>query len=158
MNVGIVILIIFSVGVYVGIIISRQYKAKELYYVKEKNKKRTEYYYQLNQWFTQYLAGKRIENYFKEREIKRIAIYGWNELAARLCDELKNSEIEIVAIIDRKAEQLKINIPVYSLNEKMPKMDILVVASSYYFYEIREEMEKKVTCSITALGDILCEL
>ena len=109
----------------------------------------------LKQWFVLRQQGKTTEQYFKENEYKQIAVYGMSDLGQFLSDELQNSEIEVVYGIDRRADKLSAQVPILTMEDELPVVDVCVVTAAYYFNQITEELQKKLECPIISIEDIL---
>ncbi len=111
-----------------------------------------------NQWMINKQSGKDIKEYFVKKKYQKIIIYGMSYVGERLLDELKRSDIEIVAAVDKNADSIFADISVISPDDKMPEAECVVVTPVYFFEEIAEEMSAKVTCPIISLEDILYEI
>ena len=109
----------------------------------------------LKQWFVLRQQGKMTEQYFKENEYKKIAIYGMSDLGQFLSDELQNSEIEVAYGIDRRADKLSARVPILTMEDELPTVDVCVVTAAYFFNQIAEELQKKLECPIISIEDIL---
>lgn len=116
------------------------------------------YYNTLNQWIKVKNQGKNLGEYLIENNYKRIAIYGMGELGNRLCEELKQSDVEIVYGIDQSAQFAYSDLTVYSLEDELPEVDAVVVTAVFAFDEIRESIEGKVNGEIISLEDIVFEV
>lgn len=143
----------------VGIICSAAY-LKNKYIVKhQKDAEATEkiqlYFSMLNQWLMLKIDGVSLEKYFVENNIKTIAIYGFGEVGKRFYEDMKNSNIDILYIIDQNADTITEEIPVIKKTDVLEKVDALVVTATYYFDEIEGEMSEKVDSPIISLEEII---
>lgn len=111
-----------------------------------------------DQWMAVKQSGKDLKEYFHEKGYEKIVIYGMSYVGKRLAEELSDSNIEIVAAIDRNAKSVFADVPVITLDEDIPECDCVVVTAVYYFEEIEETLEKKVLCPVVSLEDILYEI
>ena len=91
-----------SLGYAGGTIINKKVVAKQ----KKQIDKFKSYYKILNQWMIFLHQDKSLDQYFIQRKYKRIAIYGMGELGNRLYEELENSSVEIVYVIDQEASSI----------------------------------------------------
>ena len=84
-----------------------------------------------------------IGNYFINRNIKKIGIYGYSMFAKHLIVQMKDTDVEISFLVDKQKDKLNIDIPVFLPEEALPKHDILVVTSFFYYDEIKKELGDK---------------
>ena len=99
--------------------------------------------------------NKNIALYFQKNGYYTIAIYGMSDLGVYLWKELENSGVQVLYGIDRRAEQLKINLPVLQIEDNLPEVDIIIVTAVYFFNMIDDALRKKVNCSVLSLEDVL---
>lgn len=112
----------------------------------------------LNRWLVTKQEGKSIVNYFHEKGITSIAIYGMSYLGERLLDELKNSDIEVKYAIDLNANNICTDVDVLLPSQELPRVDAIVVTAVSFFYDIQEMLSKKVDYEMISLEDILNEI
>lgn len=111
-----------------------------------------------NEWLAVKQKGKSIEEYLLANNVKTVAIYGLSYLGERLYYDLKNSNIEVKYAIDQNADKIYTDIDVYKPDEKLEKVDLIIVTAFYFFEEIECNLSKEVDCKIVSLEDILYEL
>ena len=75
-----------------------------------------------------------------------------------LIEELKETEIEIAYGIDKKADSLYSDIDVFSMEDLLEEVDVIVVTAITFYDEIEEKLSEKVKCPIVSLEDILYEV
>lgn len=114
----------------------------------------------MNEWMKTKQEGKHIKEYFEKNQYKSIAIYGLSYVGERLLDELKGCGLEVKYGIDKKidSDSICMNVDVYSPENELPEVDIIVVTAVYFFDEIRDKLSEKVDCPIVSLEDILYEI
>lgn len=126
-----------------------------------KTKKNVKKYLTLFRTMNQYLVtkqlDKRLEDFFIEKGIKTIAIYGMSHIGQRVIDDLENSSVKIIYGIDQRADRLTYNMDIYNPEDEFPVVDAIVV-TAYDFDEIAELLEEKVNCKILAFDDIIFNL
>lgn len=77
-------------------------------------------------------------------------------MAKHLINELRASDkVKIVYGIDRMASIMEGEFPIYSLDEKLPNVDAIIVTVIAEFDQIRETLEKKTDCLIISLEDVI---
>lgn len=113
------------------------------------------YYQLLNMWLEMRQNGKSITTYLQKKGIKQIAIYGMKELGERLYEELRNTEIEVICIIDKTPDLVLGDFQVISPEEKIPNVDAIIVTADYYYHEISEQIKTKVNCPVYSLNGVL---
>ena len=116
-------------------------------------------YLLLLHWTEALYLGHRVSDYFVEEGFKNIAIYGMGDLANRLMDDLLDSEINVVYGIDRDAAGTVCKIKdIYSLNDKLPKVDAVVITPFYAFDSIRNDLKNKMDAKIVSIEEVIWSL
>lgn len=121
-------------------------------------KKMGEFYKLLLKWLEIEQKGHSIRSYFTDNGYKTIAIYGMKELGERLFDELRDSEVEVKYIIDKKAETMYADVDIITPDEDLEEVDAIVVTAIHYMDEIEEMLEQKVDYPILSLTEIIDEV
>lgn len=104
----------------------------------------------MNRWIENLQTNKRVSSFFVRKGYKKIAIYGTSYLSQRLQKELENTDVSIDLIFDRNT--------IEKINEH--KVDVIVVTSTYYYYEILEQLTQIIEydCPIICIDDIVYKL
>lgn len=128
--------------------------------VKRERDKLFMYYQLLGRWIQNNQEKVSIMEYFKENDIKKIAIYGAGQLGQLLYDELKDTEVEIKYFIDQQAENLNMycDEKVVTIKEvpQQETVDAIIVTAYYFFDDILKELDKSgVDIDIISLEDII---
>lgn len=135
------------------------YNIKKLHDEKLQRMKVQRMYDYLNEMFALKQKGIFIQEFFKKRNIKTIAIYGFHYLGQRFYYEMLNSDIEIKYVIDRnKYLYNKYEIKVYGVEDNWDQVDIMVVTPIFEFYSIKSFIEKRIVCEVISIEDILIEM
>lgn len=115
------------------------------------------YYLMMDAWLQ--LRQKEIYLSYKLKEMGlcRIAIYGNGKMGKRLYEELKNSDVEVVYYIDKKAASMMEDIPVFSLEQVLPKVDAIIVSLSEYYNCIKKDLNKVCEYPVYSLDNIIYE-
>ena len=121
----------------------------------EQIEKITLYYQILNMWLEMKQKGQSGVTYLQEKKINRIAIYGMKELGERFYEEIKNTGIEVVCVIDQNPDDVIGDFVVISPEQRIPNVDAVVVTAEYYFPEISKQLKEKVNCPIYSLLGVL---
>lgn len=145
----------FSVigAVALNICLNKKHK-RDIETEKDFGRKIASYYHLLNKWLKFKQRGHSIEDYFHKNSIYSIAIYGYKELGERLYDDLKETDIEVKYIIDKNVGRVHAEVDVYGPDEKLPKVDAIVITATYYYDEIEDELYEMVDCPIISLEDL----
>lgn len=101
--------------------------------------------------------GKLLKNYFTENESYKIAIYGFADIGKLLYEELKNTEISVEYLIDRRADRISAEIPVVFPEEELKEVDFIVVTSPYYYADIKEMLSKKTSIPVASIEEVMGE-
>ncbi len=112
-------------------------------------------YNTLKRWFTLKQQNKTLHPYFVKNGYSRIAIYGMSDLGMYLLNELANSSVQVSYGIDRRAEKLELGFPVLTIEDALPKVDVIIVTAVYFFREIDVQLRQKVLCPVISLEDVL---
>lgn len=128
---------------------------REKKYFQQLSEKVSLYYQILNMWLEMKQKGKSAVTFLQKKEIKRIAIYGMKELGERLYEEVKGTEIKVACIIDKNPDQIKGDFVVISPEDTIPEVDAIIITADYYYWEIKKQLQEKVSCPIYSLNGVL---
>ncbi len=109
----------------------------------------------LKEWFKLNKQGKTLVGYFESNAYKNIAVYGMTELGQFLVSELSLSSVYVKYGIDRRAEELNAEVPILTMEDELPMVDVVVVSAVFYFDEIASELQNKIECPVISLEDVL---
>lgn len=129
----------------------------ELNNLKEELDKDRYYLKVLDQWMMLRENNFSIETWLIRAGCKKIALYGYSILGRHFHKELLGGEVTIQYVIDRQGNKLRLELPVYLPEDSVPKVDAVIVASTYYYDEIRQFLRKKGIGRIISLETILYE-
>lgn len=97
-----------------------------------------------------------VNGWFEKREYTKIAVYGYGIMGRHLISELRDTHIKVLFVIDAERDKIHTDLPVYLPDETLPEVDIVVVASYYYYDTVRRLLGE--TALLCSLGDIIHEL
>lgn len=109
----------------------------------------------LKEWLLLHIKEKRISDYFDRNNYHKIAVYGMAELGQFFVMELENSGLDVKYGIDRRAEMIAAEIPVLTLEDDLPPVDVVIVTAVYYFNQIADCLKDKLECPVISIEDIL---
>ena len=117
------------------------------------------YYFQvLNTWLELRNKNHNLKEYFINNNYKTIAIYGGGNLGIRLWEELQGTEVEIKYVIDNSVCILEEMIDIYSLEDELEKVDVVVVTPIHAYESIKNSLTEKMDCEIVSLADVVSEI
>lgn len=110
----------------------------------------------LNNWLKLKHQSKTLQKYFDDNYIKTVAIYGMGELGKRLFEELKSLDVEVTYAIDINAENIDIDgLEIFTLDNTLPKVDVIIITPVHLFYEIEDNLLKKGIKDVISLEDLV---
>ncbi len=146
------------IGGVIGGSTVRKQMNKKIKERQEMSEKVSDYYHIFEQWLSVRQDGKSLDTYFKRNGYKTIAIYGMKELGERLYDELKDSGIEVKYVIDKNADAIYIDVDVFTPDDELAPVDVIVVTATFYYDEIEEMLRGKVDYPVVSLEEVLYEM
>ena len=114
------------------------------------------YYYLFGSWMVLRNKGKMLVEYFKNYNLKDVAICGLGRLGLCLYEELKNSDINVKYAIDNKAESYSyLGLKVITPEEHLEAVDVIVITKFIEYKKIVDDLRKKTSCQIVSLEDVI---
>lgn len=144
-------------GTAAGAIVSGVFMQKAIDEKVKKVDKFKAYYNMLIEWLRIRQEGGGLEKYFIDNGYYSIAIYGMGEMGIRLYDELKNTAIKVEYAVDKEASTAFSEIDIVSIEEDLPKVDVIIVTAVFAFDEIAEKLGNMVEYPIVSLEDVIFE-
>ena len=109
------------------------------------------YYYLFGSWMVLRNKGKMLVEYFKNYNLKDVAICGLGRLGLCLYEELKNSDINVKYAIDNKAESYSyLGLKVITPEEHLEAVDVIIITKFIEYKKIVEDLRKKTSCKIVS--------
>ena len=96
-----------------------------------------------------------IAEFISNNKFKRVAIYGMSSLGRSLYTELRKHGIEIAYVIDRRKNVLCEGCTVYTLQDDLPNVDLIIVTAITYYDEIASMLGERIDCALLSLEDIV---
>lgn len=111
----------------------------------------------LSEWLQLKLDKRSIAEYLESINCNRIIIYGFGKYGKLLKDDLHDSDITIIGIIDRRANLLKDveNMTIYTPNEQLPECDAIIVSVIKNYDRVLLDMKNKVKIPVMSLYELL---
>lgn len=111
-----------------------------------------------NDWLTMQEQGLYIHDYLKEQGVESMAIYGDSYIGKRLYRSLRGKGPEVRCFIDRNAEFLEEDIPVYLPCAPLPAVDFIVICLVDEVDGIRKELADLSGAKISSITELLAEM
>lgn len=128
----------------------------------DNSKKMENKHYTINLLFSQWILNqqnqKNIASYLKKNDFVNVAIYGMGDVGKVLLSELQKNEIDVSYIIDRNVGEIFLEIPVITPEDYLDDVDAIIVTPFMQFLAIKEILQKKVSCPIISIADIVRDL
>lgn len=102
--------------------------------------------------------NKSLSTYFEKHHIETIAIYGYHFLGQRLYEELKETSIKVKYIIDRNCTFQNVEIPLFTMENELEKVDAIVITPMFEYCAIREELKEKIDCAFLSIEDVINDM
>lgn len=102
------------------------------------------YYYTLREWIFNKQKGKSISDYFIKNNITTIAIYGKGTLGDLLYNDIKETNIKILYVIDKITDEKFHQIPVINLEQinEQARVDAIIITPICDYPEILQNIER----------------
>ena len=154
---AIVVTIIVAAGVFVCCQVQSRAALKKANEAHSYKLKKYQSYYDLfGSWMVLRNKGRRLAEYFENRNMRNIAICGLGRLGLCLYEELKGSNINVKYAIDTKAESFSyLNLKVITPENHLETVDVIVVTKFIENEKTVEELRKKTSCQIVSLEDVI---
>lgn len=122
----------------------------------DKNRKYSQLF---DNWLILSERGENIGTYFKERDMKEVAVYGYGNIGRHAVTQLSHADIRVKYIIDqRKDGILSGDIVCYGMGDSLPDVDAVIVTPICEYGEIENRLQKKISVPILSIEDIIYEL
>lgn len=112
------------------------------------------------QWMKLKIQGISLIEFFRDREIHSIAIYGMGEIGQLIYDELvMENEAFIRYAIDRSGVRYVESLPTYCLDRDLPKVDAIVITPVLITDQLEEQIYDVLgECVTFVFEELLYEL
>lgn len=149
-NIGLII-----AGILLGEILVRRMQCRALDEIRENGRKNFYNFKLMNSLYKAAQDNVDFDAYFRKNGYKKIAVYGASYIGERFIKELEGSDTQVQYVIDKRAENLQSGIRSYHPEEKLPEVDAIIVTSTFFYCEIKRELEKKMKCDIIPLEEVI---
>ena len=108
----------------------------------------------LFRWIRRNQEERPVDIFFRENQLKKVALYYWNEMSELLYYELGNAGIQVTGVIDERTD-LEISLPVFANAEDMPDSDAIVICTAMNTAKIEEKLRSQKKCLVFTMDDLL---
>lgn len=111
----------------------------------------------LNQWLMNVEQGIKPEQYFTDRNYKRVAIYGMGELGVHLYHALSDSPVKVSYVIDRKGTCMVPEVTVKRPEDELEMVDVIVVTVLGQTEKLISNLKEKVKAEVVSIETVIWE-
>jgi hypothetical protein len=110
----------------------------DILYLQNKADKFEQYMRLLDRWMELREKDISLKEYLDEKNIKKVAIYGYGNFGRHLYWELKKSGVDVSYVIDRYGDKVGAECKVYLPEDHLPECDAIIVTTFWIFEDIRD--------------------
>lgn len=126
---------------------------------KEEGNEKDKIYNRLyHNWLLIIERGDRIEDYFHDKGIKEVAVYGYGNIGRHLVKQLIKTDVSVKYVIDKNKKDVSENIDIYHPTDKLSEVDAVIITPICEYQSIKNKIDKKISGEIISMEDIIYEL
>jgi len=99
-----------------------------------------------------------IADFLRKSGYKKIAIYGLGMVGRHIIADIKPYGANIIFGIDQNEINLEFGFPVYTLEDKLPDVEMIIVSVIYDYQKISELLERKTNAKIISIDELLDQI
>lgn len=146
------------IGGLIGYVCENYRAEKKARVIRRQSEKHLYLFKMMVEWMALIQDGKSISDYITNKGIRRIAVYGVSYVGDCLIRELKNTEWELIYGIDNAENTIWTDIPVFSMNDELEDVDIVIVTAVTNYEEIQKELFDKINSEVISLEEIIYQI
>lgn len=127
----------------------------EVYQLRKQQEKFQVHFQLVEYWLALRQKGVTLADFFIKRDFHRVAIYGYGVLGQRLYQELLGSGVKAIYGIDRRVKGNGTVFPIYTPNDDLEDVDVVIVTVSSGFPKIAKMLRNQINCPILPLEDVV---
>ena len=110
-----------------------------------------------DKWLTESENNNFIREFLQKRNIKRVGVYGYGMLGRHLVFELRQSDISVEWIMDKRGDVISCGYPVLNPDKTgyIPEVDIIIVTAVADFDEVEAMLYEKADYPVISLMEIV---
>ncbi len=109
-------------------------------------------------WVSLWENNTSILSFFLQNEIKHVAVYGMGDIGKHLINELRDTEVQIDYIIDRRYMKNSPEYRIVSPDSELPEVDAIIVTPLWDYENIYEKLRVKCNYRIISALELVDEL
>lgn len=148
-------LLVLVISFSAGKLVCRYQLERKIFYIEKRADKNANLIKVFYLWIKCKQSKKNISFFLENKNFYNIAIYGMHFLGECLYDELKKTGITVSYGIDKNLNNIISDLKIVSPDDKLEKVDAIIVTPVFNFNEIERHLSPKVTCPIISIEDIL---
>ena len=148
-------LIMFLLGIITGGMMIFTLLMKKISSINALNEEYNEIMCIQNLWMEKVENGQRITDLLKQKEYSVVAIHGIGMLGVRLLNQIRQTDIEVRYIIGERKDSIYRDIPVKELSPDLEPVDVIIVTSSYYYYEIEKRIKSYLSYEVISIERLI---
>lgn len=114
-----------------------------------------DYYYLNNCWIDAKNRNKKIGDYCISHGYQNVILYGFSEVGVNAYFELKQAKLKKLYIMDRALSIHNTDFNVAKINQKLDKVDLIIITVLNQKECIKKELQKNYKCPIISLEDVI---
>lgn len=108
------------------------------------------------QWSELHDIQGKVSQYFEARGFKDISVCGTRSIIEQIQKDIEQSNVEIKYLIELGDGESQIEgVPVCSLNEEMPAVDMIVVASTENYMKIEQRICEFIRAKVISIQELV---
>ncbi len=142
--------------------VEEQYTALQKHYedtekhFKDLLERKSSFYDFMSKWMQMKLEGGSVSENLIRNKCEKIAIYGAGKHGKYLYQDLLHSKVQVEYFIDRNKDAVQyLDTAIYTIEERLPMVDAIIVSPFLEFQTIKNELEKRCKYRIIALNEII---
>lgn len=116
------------------------------------------YWQVMDRWLVLLESGRSIAAWLRAQGYSHMAIYGYGMLGKHLMHQLVQENLVPDYAIDQQPEKASGSVPMMTLEDDLPKVDLIIVTVLYDFSAIKKRLKKKVATEIRPLDWLIGEV
>lgn len=109
----------------------------------------------MNNWHIMTNRKMSITSFIAEKGYKKIAIYGVSYIGERLYEEFEMNNIEVAYGIDAQARDFNNELQIYCVEDKLPKVDLVIVTIVGDEEVYKNNIASKIDCDVLSINEII---
>ena len=155
----IIIITLIVISYVIGYLNCKLILAREINKEHRVAEKNIQLYRLICKWHIEYKNGRNIYQLLKNKGYKNCAIYGVGALGQLIIQEAGMcKDVNISYAIDRNAKKINSNITVFSPEDELPTVDVIIITTFTEYYSVIDTLQKKNNIPMISVDELIYEL